>query len=694
MKTFKKNSLLNFFFIGIFLLYAVDLIFQYLNVDLNFSFGYLDQQAHWQSMHDLIRGNVIYRDFIWEYGIFMLIIRLPIYILLGQTYLANLVNNYFFLPALGIALSFVLAKQYVDKKSLIVVLGLALIYKTTNDYNSVRHLIPELGLMLLMTGLINSNKKNRIIGSILLGISLTSSPEYAIIGSLSYFFFLFLYLLKTRKHIFTTVIQTCLAPFLIGVSYLIYLSVNGTIGKMLVFHLEHVKAFYTDSPCREFFPRFNTLQDIFLTPENFIFNFLTFTYRLNLYVVPLIMIVLAVMIFRNRKSKWFLADLAMLVYSMLAFTRTINTPCYIHYGLFFIFILTAKYACSHTVSKRTRVAAAVMIIWLVIASGYMSYIRQAFGYFSKPPLAQREYLPVAGIMLEKKYTEEYKYIMNYIEKNSAQNDLLFVYPDGPYNLLTGHESPTASFSTLYSSLVPSIESYSYEELTVGKPKFIIINKYNSSSYKSAVHGVAYNIHSSGKNVIFRGMTTKIEEYINENYDVVEKLNLAWILERTTSAKKPTPFLVPVQLNQQWGPRFYHLEVDGLQLTDTSTLRVTGPNPELTLSNSLKNIAVVSIPMKFDLGAIKPFSKFVFQIRLITNDGQQIPLKADFISSDWQDVIIDMPQFEAPREAETIAISVTDNLGFMPWGRPYKISLKPPRTYIVNPDITIDDSIIK
>ncbi len=676
------------------LLYAIDLIFNYLNVDLNFSFGYLDQQAHWQSVHDLWSGKVIYKDFIWEYGILMLIVRLPIFLIFGQNYLSNLVNNYFFLPVLGIALSYMTAKEYLNKKSIIVFMLLAFLYRTNSDYNAIRHLIPEFGLMLIMTGLTAQNKKKTLIGSALIGLALTSSPEYAIIGGISTVFFLFFHLIKSKKHRLDAVWQTLTFPFAIGVFYLIYLGANNTIGKAITFHREHIQAFYTDSPCREFFPRPDSLGTIMQSPQGFLSNLFGVFYRLNVYAIPLMLLFLAFLVFRNKKSKWFAVELTMLFYSILAFTRTINTPCYIHYGLIFVFILTVKYAFSANSRTIVKYVCIALIIWLSIASGYNTIAKQIFGYFSKSPNDIQEYLPEAGIRIDKKRVEEYLYVKNYIESQTYGNKLVFVYPDGPYNLILKRESPVGSFSTLYSSLVPSIEKYSVKELQAGKPEFVIINKYNSSSYKSNVNGVTYNIYSSGKDIIFRGITGGIEDYINTNYDLAEKRDMAWILKRSKSPKKPLPFLVPAAVNSPWNTKYINLEPEPVQLTDAVVLKVTNSRAQIMLSNNLKGGAQIVIPVKIDIGAAKPLSKFVYQTALITNNGGVIQTNANFITSDWQDVIIDIPQLPPSDFIQTVVIALTDNLGFLPWGRPLSFSIKQPRVFILNPDLKIDDAIIK
>ncbi len=679
---------------GIFLLYTIDLIFSYLNIDLNFSFGYLDQQAHWQSTHDLWVGKVIYRDFIWEYGVFMLLVRLPIFLIFGQNYLSNLINNYFFLPALGIGLGFLTAKEFSNKKTLITVMLLAFLYHTVSDYNAVRHLVPELGLIMVMSGMIGGNNKKRLIGSALIGLSLTSSPEYALIGLACLVFFLTLSALNPKKGKLRPILETVGVPALIGGAYLFYLQANHTLSKALVFHSEHIKAFYSESPCREFFPRASSLQEIFLSPDGFIANFFYFLYRINLYVMPVVIIILTVFVFRNRRSKWFVADLTLLVYSVFAFARTINTPCYIHYGLMFVFILSAKYAFSEKIGKGRRYMSTAIVVWLLLASGYYATFRQIIGYFSKPQNAAQAYLPEAGISLNADNVAEYNYIIKYIKSHVAPDKYIFTYPDGPYNLLTGRESPVASYSTLYSSLAPSIEKYSLAEISAGKPEYIIINKLNSSSYKSAIHGVTYNVHAVGHDVYFQGITTSLEDYISRNYDLVEKREIAWILKRTNKTKSKKELYLETPLKNTWSARPINMSSRPMLFSDHSVFNITGANSQILLTNDLTGIAKVKIPVKIDLGSIKPFSKFVYQIGFITNSGLIYRYKADFVTSDWQDTIVEMPALDKGQSVTTIILTLTDNLGFLPWGKPVSFEMKTPTAYVLNPGIKIEDSINK
>ena len=167
-----KNKLINRLsvvtLILLMLFYLIFLIFRFLNFDFNSQLGYLDLQLYWQGLADLSAGKVIYRDFYWEYGFLYLLIGMPFFILLNKTFFASIFIRVIILPSISIFLSFLLGKELLNKKSLILFLFLLLLYGVNNDFVSLRHLLPEFGLLTVILGTEFNNRKKIKTGSIIL----------------------------------------------------------------------------------------------------------------------------------------------------------------------------------------------------------------------------------------------------------------------------------------------------------------------------------------------------------------------------------------------------------------------------------------------------------------------------------------------------------------------------------------------
>lgn len=683
--------------VAVCLLYFFDLFFHFFTFDADRMFGYLDYQSHWQSLYDLVDGKVLYRDFYWEYGFLTLFLRLPFFLLFGKTFFGLFFSNFVFLPLLGIGLSYAIGKQYLNKKSLILFMFMLVLYRANNDYNAIRHLIPELGLITASLGILKHDSRKKLIGSFLLGISLISSAEYALIANVAFVIFFILYLFtKDKKNILKNILQTFSFQAGIGSLFFLYLFKNNLIESYISFHSGFVKAFYTNSPCREVFPRFSDFITTFQNDNGFLLNFFVLLQRLNIYMVVGIIIFLLVWHIRNRHSKWFILNITLLFYAVLAYTRTLNTPCYLHYGITFTALLTSSLLFART-SKWVRYATIAIIIWLCLSSGFQYTIKKVFDYGKVPPISEeKEYLPAAGMSLSKPLVAEYNAAAEYIKNNTSTSDYVYVYPDGPYRQLTGRQSPTAVYSTVYYGLIPSLAEKTYSELSTRKPAYVIINTYNSSSFISAVNGVNYNVLSEGKNVIIEGLTTKVEDYIQQNYDIVKKYKIAWILKRRSTPKVLQKTFIKTASVKKWTLQFKNLEQDSSP-TDTQQvdLRVVGAGAAVYfITDNFADIAMMKIPIKTDLGFIKSISKFGYDVYVVASDGQAYLIKKNFVTSDWQDIIVYIPKVDAPLSIKAVVVKVSDNLGFLLWGSPNSIHIKTPVTYTINSQLKIDDSIIK
>lgn len=687
-----KSVNLNYILILVSFLYVLSILFYYISFNADSMFGYLDYQIHWQSQYDLVAGKILYRDFYWEYGFLMLFLRLPFFFIFSKTFYSNFFNDFVFLPLLSVGLSVGIAKQYLNKKSLIIFLIVMLLYRLNTDFNTVRHLIPELSLITAIIGVIEKNFRKKMIGSFLLGISLISSVEYALIANVSFIIFFILFIFTAKKDIIKNFIQTFSFQIAIGSLFLLYLIKFNILAGYIQFHLEFIKAFYINSPDRLLFPRFDNLGEIFLDNKGFLFDFFVLLQRLNIYMLVPIIIFLIVWNIRHRREKWFLLNITLILYTIFAYTRTLTTPAYVHYGLTFIFLMIASMVSLPHNRKIIKYAVLAIIIWLCSASGLNYTLAEVAAYNEKTKYSvEKEYLPVAGMYLNKQLVQEYKTITSYIKNNTTPLDYIYSYPDGPYNQLTDRRSPVPITTTDYYGLVPSLVDPVYTQLTTNKPKYIIINKYNSSSYISAVNGVKYNVYSEGNDILIDGITTKIEDYIQQNYDLVKKYKIAWILKRRDTEKPLKKIYIAIP--KQWNLEFKNLEKKNLLLDDSINLDVTDTDFEIYLiTDKFNDINMLKIPIDVDLGLIKPFSKFIFQVAVIANN-KAYGIKGGFIASDWQDIIVYIPKVDPSVTINAVMIQVPQNMGFLFWGKPSWVKLKPPTAYTLNTNLKIDDSII-
>ncbi|MBM4402096.1 MAG: hypothetical protein FJ044_02530 [Candidatus Cloacimonetes bacterium] len=266
---------------------------KFLNFDYDQWLGYLDHQTYWQGLYSFAQGQVNFRDFIYEYGIFYLLVGLPLFVIMGKTFYASTLLMYVILPIITLVLSFLIGRQLLSTGPLALFLLLLLMYEVNSFYPAARHIVPEFGLIMLLVGLEKNNNLKTILGSFFLAFS---------------------------------------------------------------------------------------------------------------------------------------------------FTLTIN-------------------------------------------------------------------------------------------ENTKKDEDIFVYPLGPYYQLTGKKSAVTIMSPWHYEIAPFLVDLTVNQLQEKKPKLVIINAYNAWSIKSSLNNVTYNVHSEGKNIIFEGLTTAVEDYLAENYEIAKKFEVAWILTK-------------------------------------------------------------------------------------------------------------------------------------------------------------------
>ncbi len=678
----KQSSWIKIGILSIILLYLINLLFNYFYFDFDKNFGYLDYQLFWQNLSNLADGKIIYRDFFWEYGILYLIIGLPFFLLLKKTFLASIFIRLIILPVVGICLSFLLAKEFLKKIFLLLFFLLLFLYGVNNDYTSLRHLLPELGLVILFVGLGKSNQRKITLGSFLIGLSLTSSVEYGIAAIISVaVYFLIVSFGKQLKSVSKQIFRFSSIVTLVAAPYFFFLWKAGALKNFITFTIEYARSFYYNSPCRELFPRLN---EISLNLQ-----------RLNLYFVPFVLVFLLGWAISKRKAKWFSVIVSLLIYSFLIFYRVFSTPCvgYLNYGLTFLFLILVYALSQSKPSSKFRLVVLLIITWFLII-GFSSKADEFLAlYKARSKVSETKILPIAGVKLKKKLTHEYQEIINFVKENSKNNDYLYVYPNGPYNQLAERESPVSTISTWYYDLAPSLTEITHRQLSQKKPKLVIINIYNARSLKSALNNVSYNVHSEDKDIIFEGLTTSVENFISQNYEIAKKFKIAWVLVKREQAIPLKKIYLPTEKKIEWQIATQGLNQNPyLTINSNVNYKVIRNNPLIQIgSASLNEVELIKIPIKVDLGMKKIFSKFIISIYAKNNKNKFGLLNQQIATADWQDVWILFPETEGSTNINSIVISISNNRGFFWWGKPNNIELKELKLFIRNQKLEINDS---
>ncbi len=668
----------------LFFLYCLKIFLSYINLDFDSSFGYLDHQLYWQTLLDFLQGKALYKNIFWEYSLLPILIRLPFFILLQKSFFASTFINLVIIPIIGIILSFYIGKQLLGKKALLL-FGLLLLFMGTNtNYSSIRYLIPELGFLMLIMGMEKGDEKKTLIGSIVMGISLLTSVEYAVssqIGLIVYFFSLLIVRKKISKKQW---LQLLIIELLVGSAFFIYLLSNNAFQNFMRFHIEYLKSFYSESPCRDTFPRWHELGGIKSRPIETLA-------RWNYYFVPFIMLAMGVWLFFKKDIRFKMLLMILVIYSLLVSYRTLTTPCYYSYGMTYPFLILSYLIFQTQVSRRVRRILIGIAIWFILTSTQFNLIT----LISQQPwrtihYEEKEFLPVANIFLSKNLTEEYNAIAKYIQAHTHPEEYVYTHRVGPYNQLAKRKSPVSVASSSVYEAAPFLVDLTVSELQQHPPSYVIINTYNGDSYSNSVRNIRANVHRAGDVIIFEGDTTEVENYISRYYMVDKVYNLAWILKRRSTPIKLIQYYIPISEQGHWSIGSEGLERK-INATDSlREYRITKRNPTITVLNpEIKHAEHIEIPIQINLGSIKPVSKFNLKFFLITNAGQMIHLNNNAISSDWSNQWIYIPRKELlPKGIEIVGVImlVSDNEGFFPWGRPYSIKLNLPKLYIKNPQI--------
>jgi len=683
----KKTIWLKIGFLIFFLLFFASLLLNYSSFDWEKNFGYLDHQLYWQNLQDLATGKVIYRDFFWEYGFLYLALGLPFFLLGGKTFFGSTLVRLLIFPLMALLFSFLLGRDLLKKGYLLLFLFLLLLFGVNSDFTSFRHLLPELGLIFLIIGFEKKRQKQFLLGSFLIGLSLTSSLEYGLAIFISLcFYFLLTFFRKPGRLVLKQAAVALAVIALSALPYFLYLWLNQSLKNFFLYTWQYAQSFYFLSPCRELFPRLN---EINLS--------LGFFQRINLYFVPLLLLILLGWNAYQRKNWWFPFVSSLLVYSLLIFYRVLTTPCfgYLIYGLTFLFLVLVFFLSLPKKSTPFKIFLFLSLGWFLLV-GVLTFFNQFSSQITRireQTRLEKKILPMTGIKLEKNLADEYQKVTAFIQANSQKDDFLYVYPNGPYNQLAQRPSPVSVASTWYLDLAPFLIDKTVQQLEEKRPKLIVINVYNGWNIKTLLHQINYNLHLEKKEIIFEGIITPLEDFISQNYQLAKKFEIAWILAEKPKSDSLQRFYQPVEKADLWETTVQGLVSEPYFTLDKNLcFRVTQAQPmiQFSLKEPSPQFKLVKIPLKVDLGLGKVISKFILNLYATTSDGQNYLFNRQLVSGNWQDFWAQLP-LEKLGPLHSVTLTLSSNQGFIWWGKPKTVCFKEPELFILNPDLKIETS---
>jgi hypothetical protein len=133
----------------------------------------------------------------------------------------------------------------------------------------------------------------------------------------------------------------------------------------------------------------------------------------------------------------------------------------------------------------------------------------------------------------------------------------------------------------------------------------------------------------------------------------------------------------------------------LPFDDSIVFRVEKQNPLINLTaETFRDIDQVLIPIKVNLGFSKTFSKYIINVYAVVGNDRLYLLNRQLAAGDWQDLWINLPHLDEATQITGILTDISDNRGFFWFGQPKEILLKPPKAFVRNQNLKIEDSALK
>ncbi|MBI3619759.1 hypothetical protein HY214_01285 [Candidatus Roizmanbacteria bacterium] len=665
-------------------------------------FGYLDTVEAWRALDDFINLKVMFKDYFYQYGWFFIFLQAIPYLIFQKTYMAMLISRFFFLPAVGVIISYFVARYILGKKYLILIfLVLSLPFRINFEYVAIRHLMAELSLAILIFSLYHKTSKGYLMAGLVGGMACLTSLEYGLALNIGVFIF-FVLNWKLRMASFE---KKEYRSFLLGqtialIPFLLYLLMNGAVGNYLSFTLGYIKSFYYSSPCSpDSFPRLADAVSEIQSNSYSLFGKaipLLFLQKLNMYIVFFFYILstfyLAGRYYMLRKLTRTEAIASILIiYGFLIYKRTLNNPCFGYFTYSLVpFMLLLTLIVGNLVAKfkngTTRVKIIIIVAFLFVTAWLA--LTEVSGITEEILVTKKvktqlsfstTYYPKVGAPLPNKDVKAYEEIYRYIVSRAKKSDPLFVYPWGPYNQLTNMPAPNSILNPAQFIAGERFINRTIADLEKYQPKYTIINIYNNLSIAHwGKNGAGLNrylaVNDKKDGVIFTGIGNEVERYILSNYFPVYRNEIGVVLQRRAK---------PIYINNYYRKVKQITDItkekivlDGMKSVGTKAkyqfLRRDG-KWKLVLSTPIKATDIV-VELKLNANLFtRELSRYdIIAHAVVSRPGDSFADAGVISSTDWQLLRITLNGVE---QINAVEITVSKNKGAIWWLLPDDLEIK-------------------
>jgi hypothetical protein len=684
-----KSSLWWLWVTVLFLLNLSKILSPFIKGDFTYVLNFNDDATFWNSLDSFIHGKVIYRDYIWDYGLLYVILASPFYLLFNQSFLSVILIKEIFFPLLSIIISIVIGKLFFKNYKLLFFLTLLCIFYVNNSFISLRYLIPELGLALFIIALKTKNLKKSYLASFIIGISFLGALEYAIASLFSSAIALLIFSSKKFPFSKNQIIKLITLSTSIPLIYFFLLYSQNALKPFFEFYSQISNSFIASSPNPTLFPRLSQLDAIFNSnSSNFSQNLQIFLQSLNFYLIPLfcLFLIFKLIFKKNNTSLNYL--IPFLLYYLLTYYRIIVTPDVLRLQYNFTLFFVALLIFHKYLPKKLSFT---LITWIFLTSHFLSNQNHLFNLFKIPQKndtqsasTQKTILPVS-----KAYSQDLSAILDYIGKNTKPSDSIYSYPSGSYHLLSKRKYNYTSPTACYDFLVPSLAKKTLEQFNTNTPALIILNTTNGITCQFGLT-LKYKYHSQANNLFIEGPLSPLEEFITKNYEIALKTKYAWVLKPARNTPNNQSLFTPIQT--EWNINYQNVKLISNQTHNTFTFQTQNNKPIITFqSKNLNNAYIGKITLKLN-NYLKPLTRYRWGLFFETSLGNEIITNGLFTSGDWQDLWFYIPSFkDRYRQTNSVSLILSPNYGFLPIGEKLEIQIKQIEIFTPNTNLEIDDT---
>jgi hypothetical protein len=288
------------------------------------------------------------------------------------------------------------------------------------------------------------------------------------------------------------------------------------------------------------------------------------------------------------------------------------------------------------------------------------------------------------IYLDKEKYENIISITNYLKANALKGEYVYVYPYGPYNIMSNTKSPVSVIISTHFELAPFLVDKVIENLEQRQPRIVVINEVNTWSYLSSMHQIPEDVLNYEGTPVFMSSLTDVERYISQNYKVIKRIGKNLILERRDTPIEYIPAYVRIEPELVGETPVNMSEMDGNN--EFSRYEIIGSTPELAyLYKNMEDVNLVRLRVRGDKGLFKYTAIYLTNLFVLNPNYELVAHNTDVLSSDWQDMWLFVPENEYIVDEGVVMFRLYNNKGFFDIGGfPRNVDIKKPEFYKLNP----------